>query len=650
MCGDDQQSVSLVARELLKRFSGRFLVVFDDLDDPLIDMQRYLFTGLKESKETDARRRIVNELRGLPVAITTVGAALRKKDGIPAINSQAYLAWADEAKDILLDDPMFSNYPSVWKAFQFAFQRILQGTENQQYAVSMALFIASCEKASSLAEYIRLYRDFRNAARTRSAASSDPPAIRQLRFLETGIFDLAIRALAAVNMVTVNWMEATPNDAPYIEMHSLIGRWLKRTNHHKVLTYTGSKIWLLGFGMYGQLRISRVGISRFKPLLKEASKILVNDPETIQDNIARGLGEQIEYAVRNDALNSDYALKDVFLDTIDSHGCIPIAFSIEAPYQLSYVGHTDAFESIKADITARTESLLTEHLAQEAFRQFSSSSAIDSGSFIRTWSSRWESDVEEIIRRCLAEVFIKLQSVADTQHLATELPSPSTTAAVADAQSFSGYMRSLSNLSDSRNAFFAVLRRVMTAASEQYLESTSVLEELDSQKDTFRDICERAVRVGFGDRASSAFHSQLLSAEAGPNTIFAMLWELAWPARFLGDLGSLIAQKTFDAVSGDLKKAAKQGFSNVFESPCNGRSSSVEDLAYEIFSASAIGNLFPNWITSGWIDPLSDDEDSDDTELDYTSFLQESKRQIVSAMSGVYDGDSTNPDSQTERA
>jgi hypothetical protein len=207
------------------------------------------------------------------LTIAIVGAALRKDSRIPSINSQAYLAWTDEVKDILLEqDPIFSDYStSVWKTFQFAFQGILQGTGIHQFAASMAHFAASCENASNRAEYIRLYHQFRirNTESNRSAVTSGGSTIHQLRFLETGIFELALKALAAANMVTVNWMDGGLNDVPYIEMHSLVRRWLGSTNRDKGFTYASSKMWLLGFGMYVQLNGSRVGAARFEPLLKE---------------------------------------------------------------------------------------------------------------------------------------------------------------------------------------------------------------------------------------------------------------------------------------------------------------------------------------------------------------------------------------------
>ena len=772
--GSDQQCsepMSFIARQLCERFSGHCLIVFDGLDIPLINIQQYLFADIKQiqilvttrnkdlasyikathvlqmnplnkqlsqdllnvymdtdstsltagqavqavqtPQERDARRRIVKELGGLPLAIAIVGVALRKESGIRSINSQAYLAWADEVKDILLEqDPVFSDYSSsVWKAFQFAFQGILQGNGINQYAAFMAHFAASCENASNLAEYIRLYRKFRtrNTASTPFAAIPGRPVIGQLRFLETGFFELAIKALAAVNMVTVNWMEDGPNNVPYIEMHSLVRRWLVSTNYNKVSTYAGSKMWLLGFGMYDQLNASRVGTSRFEPLLKEVSEMLLKSPRMLEDskvpaqeavfpllldaqiklseaidflpagsaqrsylhqisrelqseitnsyddslqdinwnsmfeNWARELGEQVEYAVKHDAQNDDYMLKDFFLDTLDSHGCIPIAFGSEAPCELRYVGQTNTIKKIQADITTRTEYLLVEHLAQEAFRQLPAITPDESSAFIRTWMQRWERDVTEIIRTCLAEVFVKLQSAVDTQRLTTELPSPSNSTAVVGSQSFGGYMQLWTNSSDPRNAFFAILRRTVKAATEQFLDSCPAVEILNEHKGTFMVMCERAIRKGFGDRAADAFRSQPLSAEAGTDTVFGLLWDLAWAGRFPGDLDNLIAAETFEAISDDLRDAAKQGFSSTFEKYFNNRvrvrveQTFVEELADEVFSASAISNMFPNWILSGWIDPLSDDEDSNDEEPTYIDLIHESKQQAISAMKSIYD-------------
>ncbi len=162
ICGagcDYSEPVSLVSQILVEHFSGHWLVVFDGLDDPSINIQRYLFGNLPASKvlittrhkdlasqietphvlqvnpldentaqdflnlyinpsrilgaenlgqqeelpvgEKEARKRIVKELGGLPLAISIVGAFLRKDNGIPSMTCEAYLTLANEGKDVL---------------------------------------------------------------------------------------------------------------------------------------------------------------------------------------------------------------------------------------------------------------------------------------------------------------------------------------------------------------------------------------------------------------------------------------------------------------------------------------------------------------------------------------------------------------------
>ncbi|KAK0701129.1 hypothetical protein B0T21DRAFT_379239 [Apiosordaria backusii] len=770
--GSDQtqpESMSLVSRWLSERFPGQWLVIFDGLDAPLINVQQYLFADLEESKilittrskdlasyikathvfhvdpldeqlsqellslymnamsvpestataalpmgssqETEARKCIVRELGGLPLAITIIGAALRHDSGKPSITSAAYLAWSDEAKTILLEtDPEFSDYnSSVWKAFQFAFGGILQGAGIHKYTTSMAHFIASCEHASNLAEFIRVYR----ALKTRSAAPGYS-VVGQLRFLETGIFDLAVRALASANMVTINWREDGPDDVPYIEMHFLIRKWLNNTSHDQILAYGGSKMWLLGFAMYEHLNNGRVGASKFGILLNEVSKSLNENPRMLDDgpasaseaifpllldaqaqlsisishlpvgsaqrsllhqfsakleseishsysenlkeiewvqvyqNWARQLAEEVEYAVGSDAAKGNYTLEDFFLNTLDSHGCVAIAFSCEAPIELYLVGKTEAIEDIESDITAQMASLLVEHLPREAFTQLSLSPSDASHTVSRTWPQRWEKDITEITRICLAEVFIKLQSSADRQRLVTQLPSSQNNAAAVPNKSLGEYLKSLTDSSDPRNAFFAVLRRTVKATTEEFLECCPAREVLMEQKDTFRDVCERAIRNGFGDRAVDAFHSEPPAADAGADTFFSMLWDLAWPARFPENLDDLIASQTFDKISDDLKDAAKQGLINVISNYLNDSSSFSKDLADEVFSDFGISNMFPNWIISGWIDPVSDEEDSEDEEPGYFHLMRESKHWTMAAMRSVFDGHKDGTEGATE--
>jgi len=469
-------------------------VIFDGLSAPLINIQQYLFADLGESKilittrnqdlasyikathvlsinpleglsgqellslhlasgsdsatvsqtagEIEARRRIVDELGGLPLAISIVGAALRQGSSSrsPNISSQAYLGWSDNVKDILLDqDPQFSNYSSsVWKAFHFAFQGILQGHGVNRDAAALAHFAASCESASNLAEFIRLYRKARTnqAMKVEHSKAAAHSVFDQLRFLEIPILDLAISALAGVGMITVNGTRDQPADAPYVEMHSLVRKWLVNTDHQKVSNFVGLKLWLCGFAMLDELSTSPFRTSTLKHLfsgvvkeLQKNTKILEKSQmpasevalplvldahialsesvallpirpaqrrllsqlseeleSEIQDsfeenlinldwslvfsNWARQLGEEVEYAVRSDSTQeASFSLKDFFLHTLDSHGCIPISFNYDAPPELGLVGHTATIESIKSKIESRIVSDLKRHFIRgEAFK------------------------------------------------------------------------------------------------------------------------------------------------------------------------------------------------------------------------------------------------------------------------------------------
>jgi len=771
ICGENRdysEPVSFVGQKLSKQCPGQWLVVFDGLDDPSISIERYLsalpaskllfttrhkdlasqipgayvlhVTPLDENtaedllntyitstpvsattnkasqkelpvEEKGAKRRIVKELGGLPLAISIVGASMREDNGIPSMNCQAYLTWSDEAKDVLLDqDRQFSDYSSsVWKAFTFAFQKILSGTGGYQYTASMAYFTASCENASNLADYFRLYRKIKNKnpGRNRPLHSLRLAATDQIRFLENGLFELAIAELAAVNMITLNWTGGGPNSLPYIEMHSLVKRWLERSNYGQILTYTAPKMWLLGFGMYDQMVQNQVGLKEFEPLMKEIKASLDNGLDTLhkscipmleivfpflleaQKNLSRSIDhlpagsdqrrhlrqfskvlkseiadsydynledidwhsvfqdfvqefeEQVECAVKSDAKSQEYMLKDFFLETLDSHGCIPIAFTSAAPYELSNVGQTSSIGDMGAEITAETESLLEKCLSQDSIKQAAEITHEGSHAAIRQWTERWDDDIKDIIGRCLSEVLIKRHCVTDSKGLVIDTSLPTNTAA--EESSIGDVFRFITS-SDSSNAFFAILRRAVKTATGQFLTSSPAIDVLNTQRDTFRDACESALRRGLGDRAQQFFWFQSLSSEAEDDTGFSLLWQLAWPARFPGGLEDLIAEQVVNSISNDLKKAAKTGFITAFEPHCqhwlsHGALNLAEDLAESVFEASGISNLFLNWIASGWVD-LSDkeDDDSDDgVEPIYTQLIGEAQRYALDAMKAIYD-------------
>jgi hypothetical protein len=58
-----------------------------------------------------------------------------------------------------------------------------------------------------------------------------------------------------------------------------------------------------------------------------------------------------------------------FLETLDSHGCIPIAFKTAAPYEMSAVGATTVIQDIGEDIMAKTKSMLEKSLSRDSIKE-----------------------------------------------------------------------------------------------------------------------------------------------------------------------------------------------------------------------------------------------------------------------------------------
>ncbi|KAK3631525.1 hypothetical protein LTR56_012281 [Elasticomyces elasticus] len=760
ICGNDQQSsepMSLLERSLSERFPNQWLVVFDGLDVPLLNIQQYLFADIEESKilittrnkdiascirnphvfqmnplderlgqdlldmymntasasftagraakaeqnsqERDARLRIVQELEGLPLAIAIVGVALRNENDGMSTTSHAYLAWADRLKDDLLeDDPLFSDYStSVWKAFEFAFRTILSGTGIKRYAASMARFSASCEDASNIAEYIRLYRKVRSKE-VEGIAGHDHPDISRLHFLEMEKLKLAVKALAAASMVTVNWKSDT--DVPHIEIHSLVKRWLRRTDHDEVVVYTGPKAWLIGSSVYTHVSRGRIGMSQIEPLLKEVRQALLrsskmpgskdpsvlgaalalildaqmkltpsfdllpaasaqrkrlldfsNDLESelsvsyidtlegvawvsIFQNWAPNFAEVIGDIVQSDAAKVGYGLQHFFTDSLDSSGCIISTFEIETYHILRKVGRTAALGSIQVKIVEHTRPMLVEHLNSEAFEGLPGLASDESGTLTRIWVQKWTKDVMDIIRKCLGNVFTDLHYATSPRGLASETFSSSFSTAVPTVQSSEDAMQAYTDPNDSRNAFFAILRRVLKRATRRYLDDHRISEQLDKQMGFFRGLCEAAVRKGFGDRAADVFLDTTLRIDG--DTPFHRLWELAWHSRILGTLEDLMAEVTFTAISDDLKNAAKQGFQKTLTDDLDNSSSFAKKLADEVFSEPGMAGLFLNWTRAGWIDPPGEVEGSDDEDSFCDVVTHRLKQQTMTAMESVY--------------
>jgi hypothetical protein len=61
--------------------------------------------------------------------------------------------------------------------------------------------------------------------------------------------------------------------------------------------------------------------------------------------------------------------------------------------------------------------------------------------------------------------------------------------------------------SDLRNAFFAVLRQAVKAATGNFLAPTPAVDMLDAQQDTFMNECELSMRGALVDRAQGYIHA-----------------------------------------------------------------------------------------------------------------------------------------------
>jgi hypothetical protein len=271
--------------------------------------------------------------------------------------------------------------------------------------------------------------------------------------------------------------------------------------------------------------------------------------------------------------------------------------------------------------------MLEKSLSHDSIKEAKDIVIENSNTSIRQWTDKWDGDVTEVVRRSLNEVFAA-RSIS--KGLGDELSWRSD--ATPEDNNIGSLFQTMTNSSDPRNAFFAVLRQAVKAATGNFLTSLLAVDILDAQQDTFMNECESSMRAVLGDRAQEYFHAQSLSSGAR-NTLFSMLWQFAWPARFPGGLEDLIVQQVVDSISKNLKNAAQVGFIAAF-----GNETLGEDLAEEVFNRSCVSILFPNWISSGWIDLTSDDEESDDeNESNYTHLMGRAQVCTLNALRALYD-------------
>lgn len=429
--------------------------------------------------------------------------------------------------------------------------------------------------------------------------STGSKVMRELHFLDHNFFRRSFDKLVSANFITGNWTKSGDDHVPYIEMHSLFKRWLQREHTGQIGSLLRPKLWLLGFGMCKQLEQTVVETDRHSSLKSELrasiathrvycydnaisnheavvpfvldamrglaqsiqhlpvdtqqqpglamysdnlhdsmreiydDQIKAIDWTTVFDEFIDELNDQVEYAVRHESQKKPDFQLDFFLQTLDDWGCLPIAFRTAAANKLQLCGQIQPIEELKDRIVLNIRSLLLACLGSEATEEVADMCHVphvERRSIGQRWVTRWAGDVSAIIKRGFDEAF----STVCRHGIAPGAPTPTTeteTAGTELATLFEGF-----STSHPRNIFFATLRRVIAALTEELLIDFGALDILETKCIQIRDVCESAIRRGLGDRAGEVFHFQPLSSEANHPTGFSMLWQWAWGGRVAGGL------------------------------------------------------------------------------------------------------------------
>lgn len=769
--------ISIIQERIAELFAVDWLVIFDGLDDPAIDIQQYLFPNEETSKilittqnqrvasnivathrmqvlpleekaaenlldvtisdgseneadfisteERVARKEVVQQLGHLPLAIAIVGAVIRDSP----ITCRDYLSLTSSFQDDLLDENLeFSDYSnSVWKAFEISFQRVLNDRSMLgSSASSMAYFIASFNDSSTLNDCIRICNDFASRSPGSKFEFNDSYAAicKVLPFLtEGGKLHLGLNRLASFNLVMVDSTTSGLQHPPIIEMHSLVKRWLKRRfeRNSSALSqsFASTKLWLLGFSLHNDLVRTKVASKRYDhlksellscleesvlhpqgstfafrnpgsaiPFVLEAIEQLLKVIDFLQpaasfhrhrmhqlssklrseltvifDSILqeieweplftdfiREAAEQVEYAVNNDSREDDYSLETFFTNTLDAHGCLPIAFKSTASCYFSSLEEPETIAIIKEDVIQNISEVLSALLSQEAFEQIAEVFGAPQGEAddrITAWRRRWDEDVTAVTRCTLGTVFSSLCQPDNSNAKMTSSTIPEGNEETQKTDLI-GVLESLFDSNDPRNAFFAMLRCSIAAATEVFLTDSFPEACLETKKEQLRDQLEMAIRRGLGDRERpKVFGLQMALPDTTGNPTFAMLWELAWAARIAGNLSDWIGSIVMNSFSDSIKSAARDGFATAFGNAYIARTgleaplSRLNQLVEEVWDyTSSLENLFPNWIMSGWIG--SSDADLDDVSEEgqlpqSIQLLNQAREETFKAMQCVYE-------------
>ncbi|RVD80592.1 uncharacterized protein DFL_008487 [Arthrobotrys flagrans] len=726
ICGERRslsQPVSIIHQFLSKHFDGRWLLILDGLDDPNVDIGQYIFNGLPNAKvlvttrytqvanrigatcvlqinplnegkgtvllskyinpistgensaletelpreETDARIQLVHELGGLPLAISIIGAALRDRNDIPSTSCQAYFKWRAETQDDLLaQDPEFPDYSSsVRKAFTFAFQGILSGTESDQHAASMAFFIASCENASNTADYFQLYRQLPQS-----------PGLENIDFLKDGSFELATCKLATINMVTWSWPSNRP---PFIEMHSLVKRWIERIYSDRIHSYTVPKMRLLGLHMYNNMMTDQVRESQFTTLMDEIDNLAKQNPGTVYEGwdatpdillplllssqkellraislVPVGITEIRRFSRFSKTLQSEMNaayhsnLKDIdweifghkftkyivcmanffckprlehpkikgwgptlgpelySTETLDDCGLNAFTNGIPGHRAWAAIGHTSLIQDLKMAIMTEMERSIDAYLDPNVVNQAHETLTKRSDSAIHEWIETWILDAEEIIRRTLKKVF--------TEHCGA-----------GDERKHAEHHQAMTSSWDPTKAFFVVLYRVAKAGAEDYLKSSRTIHAFGTQQSNCRDAWEPITRGGLGDKGQR---------------VLDQFWDPTGSIR-LERLGDYAAKLVTYLVADSLMKAAQAGFAKAFGRSCP--QNPAERLASTVFSRFSVRDIFLSLDSDSLskadctgLDEAENPDNYDSGELSYIQLMDDAQECVIRAMKAAY--------------
>ena len=722
LTGQDQEPANFVTTvgELLEElFPQNWVLIFDGLDDPSgIQLETYMFPNLPSVKilitsqnanisdrvnastnhvmqvsplteedavellamtaarpprdhltnapitavEKAARKRVVRDLGYLPVAISIVGAILRGSFWSPPISCETYLRRCDESREEDLEEAsLLTNYPSVWRAFDICFQKIVSDdSPSAKRAAALAFCIASFHDSSNIKDCVTLYRllAHQELQVRPSGESTNTKVFKELRFLDRDFLRRSFDRLASANLITGNWARSNDDHVPYMEMHSLVRKWLRRTHSAMTNSFLCSKLWLLGFGMYQQLEQTGADTRRYNafklelqasiqsnqgswpvsvvPTHETAAAFVLESvaglgksleylpaslPEqhdlatysdalrtairdawddqvsyvewtSVLEDFMDQLDEQVEWAVKFDCgRNPDYQLKHFFLETLDSAGCLPIAFDLAAPYQLQLGGQIGLIEDFKSEATHAIGTLLSNCLSLQATIEAAELPDVPGENrdhqLIRSWLEKWADDLSNLVKRGLDQTF----DVICSQTRITEAHERGATVAATLSSNFSA--------SFPRNIFFALLRRAIVDTVQDALGESGALEALDLKRHEMRDRCEQAIRRALGDRAEEVFSPQLAIAGPANPILFSILWDLAWSGRFACGLKDWIGSVIMNSISENLQRAVTQQLEDFLIIYCG---SNAHYLAEEVKFDSGFRNIFRNWISSGGID------------------------------------------------